>query len=90
MIIVASPKKPFTYTGKGTIRRQACIIEYEPEISAAYDAVAESSQTHISAPETWELEDIRDFVSRVVNEVMGEAAERLNLDTDMFEIGLDR
>ena len=90
MIIVTSPAKPLTYTAKGTIRRQACINEYEAEINAAYDAVAESSQTHISAPDTWDLENVQDYVLRVVTEVMEEPEGKIAPDTDLFEIGLDR
>lgn len=92
MIIITSPDKPFTYTGKGTIRRQACIKEYEAEINAVYDAVAECSQIHINAPEpdAWDIESIRDFVFRVIAKVMGEAEETLELDMDLFNLGLDR
>ena len=90
MIIVTSPNKPFTYTGKRTVRRQACINEYEAEIDAAYNAVAESSQMHIRAPTSWDLESTTDFVLRVIAQVMGEAEENLGSGTDLFEFGLDR
>lgn len=90
MIVVTSPEKPLTYTAKGTIRRQACLNEYEAEINAAYDAVAESSQSHIRVPDTWNVEDIEDYVSRVVTEVMEEPEGKLDHHQDLFEVGLDR
>lgn len=52
MVIVASLSKPFTYTGKGTPRRNAVLNAYEPEIEQAYAAVEESSQTTLTLPES--------------------------------------
>ena len=92
MIVVTSPNRPFLYTGKGTIRRQACIAEYEKEIKAAYDAVAESSQAHIDPPPAWDLEGTKDFVRKVVTHVMGDASGggKVKEDTELFQVGLDR
>ena len=90
MIVVTSPNKPFQYTGKGSIRRQICIDEYEDEIKAAYDAVAESSQAHIEPPTTWDLEGVREFVRGVVTHVMRDAGKKVEDETELFQVGLDR
>ena len=89
MIIVTSPSKPFQYTGKGSIRRQACIAEYEAEINAAYDAVAQSTQTHIQAPATWDMWNTKDFVRSVVTHVMRDSDGKLKDETELFQAGLD-
>jgi hypothetical protein len=36
MVLVSRPSKPFSYSGKGTVRKAAVIKEYEPEINALY------------------------------------------------------
>ena len=90
MIIVTSASKPLAYTPKGTVRRQACIDEYEAEINAAYDAFEESSQADMDPPAAWDLDGIKDFVKRVVSKVMGETTKQLADESDLFELGLDR
>lgn len=90
MIIATSAAKPFQYTGKGTIRRQACIAVYEEEIEAAYGAVARSSLASINPPTTWDLQGIKTFVNSVVVYVMKDASEKVKDDTELFQAGLDR
>ena len=90
MILVASQSKPFLYTSKGTTRRQVCIAEYDAEIRAAYDAVAESSQSHIEPPTIWDMEGTTDFVRDVVIHVMGDTGGKVNDDAELFQVGLDR
>ena len=90
MIIVASPDKPFSYTAKGSLRRQAIINEYEAEIDATYAAVEESSQENISAPTDWSVTNVINFVREVVLRTMKGNTSALNDDVDLFEMGLDR
>lgn len=89
MVVITSLDKPLTHTSKGTIRRQACITDYEAEINATYDAFEESSRAETTPPATWDIEGIKGFVRRVVAKVMGEGA-RIADESDLFEIGLDR
>ncbi|OBZ79958.1 L-aminoadipate-semialdehyde dehydrogenase large subunit [Grifola frondosa] len=65
MILVASPSKPFTYTAKNTARRQAIINDYEGEIDALYDAVAETTQADIAPPSAWSKDETLAFVRTV-------------------------
>ena len=87
MIIVASPSKPFTYTGKGTPRRPAVIEEYQPEIEALYAEVEETTQAHLPPPISWAIIDAIDFVRAVVHQVMTRA---VNDTDDLFQNGCDR
>lgn len=87
MIIVSSPKKPFTYTAKNTPRRQAIIAEYEEEMDALYAEVQKTTQPHIEVPSEWTQENVLGFVQSIVSGVM----ERAIGDTeDVFENGCDR
>lgn len=87
MILVAKPDKPFTYTAKNTARRQAVINDYEPEINALYDTVAESTQTSIPTPEVWDAVATTSFVRDVVGKVL---RAPIKDDDDLFENGCDR
>ncbi|KAF7302847.1 Acetyl-CoA synthetase-like protein [Mycena kentingensis (nom. inval.)] len=86
MILVADPTKPFELTAKGTLRRQVALKSYQNEIKAIYAAVAESSLSHILAPESFELESVLEFVRAVVKEVV-----RMPLQDgdDLFQYGCD-
>ena len=88
MILVTSPSKPFSFTAKGTPRRQIIIKEYDPEIEALYAAAAETTQAgEVSPPESWKLLDVLDFVRLVV----GRVAKTALADTDdFFQKGCDR
>ena len=87
MIIVSKPSKPFQYTAKNTPRRQTIINEYEEEINALYDAIADSSQSEISAPRQWDLINTLDFVRSVVGKVL---PQNLDDTVDIFQSGCDR
>ena len=87
MILVASPSRPFSYTAKGTARRQPVIISYESEIKALYAAVDQTSQSHVEPPTSWSDNDSLDFVRTIVSSVMKQSVG----DTDdLFQHGCDR
>ncbi|EJC99103.1 acetyl-CoA synthetase-like protein [Fomitiporia mediterranea MF3/22] len=89
MIIVASPCKPFTYTAKGSPRRQATLDDYAAEIESAYAAVDESSQDDIPGPTDWTLTSTEKFIRTVVERTMKTQNECILNDADLFELGLD-
>ncbi|KAJ4476520.1 hypothetical protein C8R41DRAFT_845764 [Lentinula lateritia] len=86
MILVANPKKPFTYTAKNTARRQAILNDYETEIQKLYDAVEESSQPSIPAPPQWNQTTTKIFIRAVVEKVLAHA---VNDEDDIFQHGCD-
>ncbi|KAJ7206143.1 hypothetical protein B0H12DRAFT_1243356 [Mycena haematopus] len=86
MILVADPSRPIELTAKGTPRRQAVLDLYAEEIRAVYEAVDESSQTHLTAPQDYSFQASLDFVRRVVAEVMREMPGD---DDDLFQHGCD-
>ena len=87
MIIVSSPGKPFTYTAKNTVRRQAVVSDYADEIDSVYAVVQKSTQPHISLPEEWAQANVLKFVQTVVFEVLKRA---VGDQDDIFEHGCDR
>lgn len=87
MITVSSPEKPFTYTAKNTLRRQAIINEYEAEINALYDVVEESTQADLKAPSTWTFSSTVSFIREVISRVMGVTVSDWD---DIFHQGCDR
>ncbi|KAH8110855.1 acetyl-CoA synthetase-like protein [Phellopilus nigrolimitatus] len=89
MILVASPSKPFALTGKGTLRRQVIIKEYDGEIDAAYKTVDESAQENIAGPEDWTLSHTTEFVRQIVLQTMKKENGAVADDADLFEHGLD-
>ncbi|KZT66436.1 hypothetical protein DAEQUDRAFT_739999 [Daedalea quercina L-15889] len=86
MIIVAKPSKPFTYTAKGTVRRQAVIDEYSAEINSLYDQVEESTQFSIPPPSHWDVVTATGFVRSVISKVL---VHSVGDDDDIFEHGCD-
>ncbi|EIN05406.1 acetyl-CoA synthetase-like protein [Punctularia strigosozonata HHB-11173 SS5] len=86
MILVASPSKPFSFTGKATARRHAIIKDYEPEIEALYKSVEESAQGDIPLPAEWNATTAKEFVRKMVQGVL---EQELNDDDDFFEYGCD-
>ncbi|EPS94264.1 hypothetical protein FOMPIDRAFT_1055251 [Fomitopsis schrenkii] len=86
MIVVANPSKPFTYTAKGTVRRQAVLEEYAEEIGALYAKVEDSTQASIPPPLHWGLVTTLDFVRKVVSKVLVRGVDD---DDDLFEHGCD-
>jgi hypothetical protein len=87
MVLVASPSKPFTYTGKGTPRRQAILNDYRPEIEALYAAVDESAQPQVPLPTNWSNNNALEFVRATVSNVMNKCMED---EDDFFQHGCDR
>lgn len=87
MILVCIPNKPFTYTAKNTVRRQAIIADYEDEIDALYAAVQETTQPHISPPPEWSQANTISFIRIVVAEAL---KREISDDDDLFENGCDR
>ncbi|KAJ7753642.1 hypothetical protein DFH07DRAFT_921322 [Mycena maculata] len=86
MILVAKPQKPFTYTAKMTVRRQAVIANYEEEIIALYDTVDQTASLSIPALVQWDPDSIFDFVRDAVCNVMD---AHLGDDEDIFQHGCD-
>lgn len=87
MIIVAPPTKPFTYTAKGTVRRQAVINDFEPEIDSLYKTIEESSQTDLEPPSSWDEPTVREFLRKAVGSaLLGDVTD----DDDLFQHGCDR
>lgn len=87
MIIITDPAKPFTYTAKNTLRRQAIVAEYEPEIEALYAAVDETTQADLTPPASWDLPSTTEFVKAVVTRVLKQSVK----DTDdIFQQSCDR
>lgn len=87
MIILAKPNKPFTFTGKGSIRKSAVVADYDDEIVATYAAVEAATSANVDSPETWTKETTLDFVRTVVHKVMESKVEDSD---DIFQHGGDR
>ncbi|KAJ6588257.1 acetyl-CoA synthetase-like protein [Mycena capillaripes] len=86
MILVANPSRPIELTAKGTLRRQTVLDMYQEEIRIVYEAVGESSQTHLTVPLEYDFQTSLEFVRRVVAEVMREMPGD---DDDIFQHGCD-
>ena len=87
MIIVAKPTKPFTYTAKNTVRRQAILDDYNSEIDALYDAVSDTAQEDLTPPHQWSQESTLEFLRVIVQRVMKKSIAD---DDDFFQHGCDR
>ncbi|KAJ6500294.1 hypothetical protein DFH09DRAFT_944969 [Mycena vulgaris] len=86
MIVVADPSKPIELTAKGTPRRKVVLETYRDEIQEAYVATEQSSQVHLTAPETYNAASSLSFVRSIVREVMREIPGD---DEDLFQHGCD-
>ncbi|TFY76506.1 hypothetical protein EWM64_g7507 [Hericium alpestre] len=86
MILVASLKKPFTFTAKHTPRRQAVLKEYDEEIKQIYASIEESAQTDIEAPPAWDIARTAKFVRTVVQKVL---EREVSDHEDIFQLGCD-
>ncbi|KAF7374105.1 Acetyl-CoA synthetase-like protein [Mycena sanguinolenta] len=86
MIVVAKPDKPFTYTAKSTVRRQAVIADYEDEIAEVYDAVEETATLNIPPLLNWDAKSILEFVRNAIFSVLD---TDLGDDDDIFQHGCD-
>ena len=87
MIMVASPDKPFTYTAKGTTRRQTIIADYAAEIDALYASVKTQSSYDIPLPASWDTDETLIYVRQLVTTVLN---RQLADDADIFQYGCDR
>ncbi|KAK0231808.1 NRPS-like enzyme [Armillaria nabsnona] len=88
MIIVAHPSKPFTFTAKGTPRRRAILTAYSKEIDAAYEAVDNISVSNIPAPQKWNIDEITEWIRRVVHSLLRTDAQ-ISDTQDLFVVGVD-
>ena len=90
MVMLATPAKPFTYTAKGTARRQAIIADYEAEIAELYERYGKdvaASDVSISPLTSCHEEDVLRFVESVIRAALGRDIP----DTvDVFQSGCDR
>ena len=88
MIIVTHPDKPFEFTGKRTVRRNACIDMYSAEIDELYKLVEETSEVDVPIPPSWDEESALVYVRGVVKKVT--KVSTINDDDDIFQYGADR
>ncbi len=86
MIIFSSPSKPFTYTAKGTARRQVVIDDYAREIEALYNATT-TGRSEVVAPSDWSDGQTLNFVREVVKTALRRDVED---EVDIFQYGCDR
>ncbi|KIM78762.1 hypothetical protein PILCRDRAFT_10982 [Piloderma croceum F 1598] len=86
MVLAASPSKPFTYTAKGTPRRQAILNDYKTEIEALYATVDETAQPQVPLPPNWSDSNALEFVRATVSNVMNQDIED---EDDFFQHGCD-
>ncbi|SJL14871.1 uncharacterized protein ARMOST_18346 [Armillaria ostoyae] len=86
MILIAKPSKPFEFTAKGTLRRNAILKAYEQEIEDLYKAIDSVSQTDVVIPQLWTLKNVMTMIRDIVTAVF----ERKVGDTDdIFVVGGD-
>ncbi|KAK0201251.1 NRPS-like enzyme [Desarmillaria ectypa] len=88
MIIVTHPSKPFTFTAKGTLRRPAILEAYSKEIEAVYEAVDKISVSSIRAPQKWSLDDITEWIRRILQSLLRADAKISDMQ-DIFVVGVD-
>ncbi len=89
MIIVTHPSKPFTFTAKGTPRRQAILTAYSKEIDTAYEAVDKTFVSNIPAPQKWIIDDITGWIRRIVQSLLRTDAQ-ISDTQNFFAVGVDR
>ncbi|KAK0230498.1 hypothetical protein IW262DRAFT_1478004 [Armillaria fumosa] len=86
MIIVAKPGRPFVYTAKNTVRRQAVLNDYRAEIVTLYETVEDRARSGILPPLEWIDTSTLEFVHNVVLQTL----HRLVLDNqDLFQHDCD-
>ncbi|KAJ7464987.1 hypothetical protein B0H11DRAFT_2050421 [Mycena galericulata] len=86
MILVPKPIKPFTYTAKMTVRRQAVIADYEEEIAALYETVEQTTSLNIPPLIQGDAASILEFVRNAILNVM---EKDVGDDEDIFQHGCD-
>ncbi len=87
MILVAKPSKPFEFTAKGTLRRNAILKAYEQEIEDLYKTVDDASQTNIVIPQLWTQKNIKIMIRDIVTTFV---QRKLDDTDDIFVAGGDR
>ena len=70
-----------------TVRRQAVLNDYEPEINALYETVDKATEMDIPKPETWTLKHTLTYTRQVVAKVM---KTDIGDNDDLFTYGCDR
>ncbi|SJL14870.1 uncharacterized protein ARMOST_18345 [Armillaria ostoyae] len=86
MILIAKPSKPFEFTAKGTLRRNAILKAYEQEIEDLYKAIDGVSQTDVVIPQLWTLKNIITMIRDIVTTVV---ERKLDDTDDIFVAGGD-
>ncbi|PSR72124.1 hypothetical protein PHLCEN_2v12004 [Hermanssonia centrifuga] len=84
-IILSTGEKPFTYTAKGTARRQVVIDDYAREIEALYNATT-TGRSEVVAPSDWSDGQTLNFVREVVKTALRRDVED---EVDIFQYGCD-
>lgn len=87
MILVSSPSKPFSYTIKGTPRRQVMIATYESEINALYETAEPAAQGDLPEVQDWKEEETVRFIRETIQSVMN---KDIGDSDDIFQFGCDR
>ncbi|SJL14864.1 uncharacterized protein ARMOST_18338 [Armillaria ostoyae] len=86
MIIVAKPSKPFEFTAKGTLRRNAILKAYEQEIEDLYKAIDGVSQTDVVIPQLWTLKNVMAMIREIVTAIF---EKKVDDTDDIFIAGGD-
>ncbi|KAF8898448.1 acetyl-CoA synthetase-like protein [Infundibulicybe gibba] len=86
MTVVSKPTKPFHYTAKSSVRRQATITDYKTEIEELYETYEASAQSTIPPPSQWDIESTTSFIRSLVLKIL---THTLADGDDIFEHGCD-
>ncbi|KAF4201232.1 hypothetical protein CNMCM8927_001880 [Aspergillus lentulus] len=86
MIRLASPRKPFKLTPKGTTQRHVINADYAEEIDALY-AAAQDKQLGAELPSTIDFESVHRYVHEVITSLTGRSD--IKPSDDLFGLGLD-
>ena len=89
LILLSRPDKPFVYTDKGTVRRNATLELYDEEIEDAYRVFERGASNGKSLRDSSYFEDgesINKFLVKAVALVLGHAVD---INDDFFNSGMD-
>ncbi|RYP68643.1 hypothetical protein DL769_005480 [Monosporascus sp. CRB-8-3] len=90
MIIFTAPDKPMLRAGKGTVQRKMTLDLYAAELDALYEA---NDETNVAADGTNGTANrhatFQDTVKDIIATSTDIDANRLDLNTDLFALGLD-
>jgi hypothetical protein len=87
LILLASPAKPFSLSGKGAPQRTVVIEQYSQEIDEVYEALEENSSLDIHLPDSWDKRDIRRFVDELLSTTLDVT---VGSKDDIFHAGCSR